>query len=115
MNLKHFRLREFTCSCGCGQNHMDPTFLQMLDEARARAGIPFVINSGYRCEAHNRAVGSTSSNHTRGVAADIRCEYGPMRLEILKALLAVGFERIGIHRTFIHTDINAGPKSVWLY
>jgi uncharacterized protein YcbK (DUF882 family) len=94
---------------------MAPAFLEMIDEARDRAGVPFIINSGYRCGAHNLAVGSTSNNHTRGVAADIRCEDGPTRLKILKALLETGFKRIGIHKTFIHADINAGPKSIWLY
>ena len=113
--MRYFRMSEFRCKDGCGGCEMAPRFLSMIDDARHRAGIPFVVNSGYRCEAHNRAVGSTSTNHTRGVAADIRCNTGPNRLKVVKALVDAGFTRIGLHSGFIHCDINDGVDSMWFY
>lgn len=112
--LEHFTRSEFKCKC-CGECKMDPVFLQQLDHARDIAGIPFVIHSGYRCPSHNTAEGSTSDNHPLGVAADILCDSGPLRLKIVRALLTAGFQRLGIGKTFIHADLNDGPTSIWLY
>jgi hypothetical protein len=94
---------------------MEPEFLEKLDEARDIAGIPFVISSGKRCPKHNKEVGSTSTNHTLGVASDIRCTNGPARFKIIKALIEVGFSRIGVAKTFIHCDANMLPSSIWFY
>jgi zinc D-Ala-D-Ala carboxypeptidase len=93
---------------------MMPGFLRKLDNAREIAGVPFSISSGYRCESHNQAVGSTSTNHLRGLAADIRCVSGQDRLEVLRGLLSAGFRRIGVYRTFVHVDTNEGPEALWL-
>jgi uncharacterized protein YcbK (DUF882 family) len=112
--MLHFKEEEFACKC-CGQVKMDDTFLIMVDSARAIADIPFKITSGYRCPKHNAEVGSTSTNHTSGKAADIKCTYGPDRLKMITALIAVGFKRIGIGKDFIHCDINEGARSIWLY
>ncbi len=112
---KHFKIEEFNCKC-CGENYMSELFLDRLDEARDLAKVPFVITSGYRCPKHNRAVGSTSDNHTKGVAADIACDRGPMRLLIVSALLNAGFRRLGIGKRFIHVDANGSrTDSIWLY
>ena len=114
--MKHFKIEEFACKGCCGKAEMSPKFLAMIDAARELAGIPFHINSGFRCEDKNRAVGSTSTNHVRGVAADIRCTDSQARLEIIKAALAVGFTRIGLAKSFIHLDCNwTGADSVWFY
>lgn len=44
----------------------------VLDPLREAWGKPIVVNSGYRCEALNRAVGgATASQHVKGQAADI--------------------------------------------
>ena len=114
MGLKFFQIREFACK-HCGEAKMDSKFLKMIDNAREIAGLPFHITSGYRCPVHNKNVGSTSTNHVKGLAADITCRAGPTRLKIVEAMLAVGFKRIGIHKNFIHCDINEGPESIWLY
>ena len=94
---------------------MNKDFLERLDWARDLAGVPFAITSGYRCPDHNRKVGSTSTNHIRGMAADIACTAGPVRLKIIEALLNTGFRRIGMHPEFIHADVNEGPESIWFY
>lgn len=111
----YFTLEEFACKCGCGFKSADALFLAQLERAREIAGVPFYINSGCRCEAHNKAVGSTSRNHVWGKAADIRATNGPMRGKILKGLYQAGFTRIGIHPHYIHVDSMDDVESCWLY
>lgn len=62
--LRHFSAAEFRCKCGCGAGieRMHPDLLMMLDELRDRAGIPLVLSSAYRCEAHNRKVGGVNGS-----------------------------------------------------
>ena len=84
---------------------MHPDLLMMLDELRDRAGIPLVLSSAYRCEAHNRKVGGVNgSAHTRGYAVDIKCLTSHTRFLILQAALDVGFRRIELAPTWIHVD-----------
>ena len=97
---------------------MEDYFLKMLDEARHKAGIPFVITSGYRCPSHNRAVGGVANSaHTKGLAADIACSDSRTRGYIIGALFEAGFNRIGIHEHFIHVDDDPSKDAdvVWLY
>ena len=46
LSLRHFSPVEFRCKCGCGagMEKMDADLLQMLDEARDLAGIPFPLS-----------------------------------------------------------------------
>ena len=116
--LLHFDMSEFMCSCGCRGNDMDSRFLGKLDYARAQAGVPFVINSGYRCATHNKTVGGKpTSAHTTGHAVDIAVANSHQRFKILEALIRANFQRIGIAKTFIHVDDDqTKPKEVtWLY
>lgn len=99
---------------------MDLDFVKKLDRARRNAGVPFNINSGYRCPLHNESKevgGKPDSAHIYGVAADIQAKHSRPRFKILKSLFAVGFHRIGIAKTFIHVDddITKDPEVVWLY
>lgn len=46
----------------------------ILDPARRLIGSPIYVTSGYRSKTLNRAIGgSSTSQHTRGQAADITC------------------------------------------
>lgn len=111
----NFKLEEFACPC-CKQMPMDPGFLAKIDEARTISGVPYSINSGYRCPKHNAEVGSTTKNHTSGKASDIKCEDMFSRLLVLYGLLMAGFKHIGIAKTFIHADTNEeAPKGIYLY
>ncbi|HPD57714.1 MAG TPA: D-Ala-D-Ala carboxypeptidase family metallohydrolase [Smithellaceae bacterium] len=112
--MKHFKREEFNCK-HCGKNEMRDDFLEMLDNAREIAGVPFKINSGYRCSEHNAAIGSTSVNHVSGRAADIAAVDGPTRGAILRGLYLAGFKRIGLHRDFIHADNTPQVASAWFY
>ena len=103
--MKHFQAKEFKCHCGCGTKDMRNTTLAMLEKAREIAGIPFIINSGRRCESHNKIVGGVkNSAHTRGYAVDICAITGGARFTIIQALLQAGFKRIGVYSNFIHVD-----------
>ena len=110
---------EFTCKCGCNQNDISMQLVSRLNTARQKAGVPFIINSGYRCKSHNAAVGSKSTVHVKGLAADIRTLDSRTRYKVLTALIEQGFSRIGIAKSFIHVDIgdHAGfdPEVVWTY
>ncbi len=89
----------------------------MLDLARSLAGVPFKISSGYRCTKHNKQVGGVkNSAHLTGLAVDIEVPDNVFRLKILRALVIVGFNRIGISKGFIHVDIDKSkPDNIWLY
>lgn len=116
--MKYFKIEEFKCKCGCERAEMMPSTLDKLDKAREIAGIPFKVNSGYRCEAHNKAVGGKSEGaHTSGYAIDIEASVSPSRYLILKSLLEAGFNRIGIANGFIHADDDPSkpPKVIWTY
>ena len=118
MNLNYFTLSEFSSPDlpNSGLN-MDSGFLTKLEEARAIAGIPFRITSGYRSKEHNEQVGGVpNSSHLIGVAADIAVNSGHDRYVILNALIRAGFKRIGVAKTFIHCDTDdSKPNSVWTY
>jgi len=114
---------EFNCPC-CGKNEMNQLFIDTLRVAREYSNTPFVINSGYRCEKHNKKIGGVSSStHIVGAAADIHCTESRQRALILCGLLEAGFSRIGIAKTFIHVDMadrlegkdNKVEAVFWLY
>jgi hypothetical protein len=121
--MNYFKYHEFDSPLqeGSGQL-MQPSFLYMLNQARHFAGIPFEITSGFRIEADIERLEkagykvSKTSSHLKGYAADIACESGSDRLIIVRALLEVGFTRIGIAKTFIHCDNDPDkPDSIWTY
>ena len=90
----------------------------MLDSMRHRAGLPIILNSGYRCKEYNQKIGaSDTSSHTKGLAFDIACSDPEHRYLYLRAALAVGFTRIGIGHNFIHLDIDDDKtlNCIWHY
>tara|TARA_R110000787_G_scaffold3786_2_gene14601 strand:+ start:17 stop:397 length:381 start_codon:yes stop_codon:yes gene_type:complete len=126
--MLHFEKHEFDSPDlpSSGVN-MDDGFLQMLDDARGIAGIPFNITSGYRTKEYNKDLlkrgykASKNSSHLIGKAVDISVQSGNERYIILNALIQAGFRRLGVAKTFIHCDsdsIEQGgtkPNSVWTY
>jgi len=122
MEMKYFKLDEFDSPDlpGSGIN-MKPEFLQRLDNARALAGVPFKINSGYRTKAANaKADGKADSAHLTGWAADIDLPNSGgsrLRFQVLSGLIKAGFTRIGIANGFIHVDCDPtkDKEVVWLY
>lgn len=89
----------------CSIEDMDKNLLFALDYARHEAGIPFIINSAYRSVEWEKSRGRNGlSSHTKGKAVDIRCNCSYDRLIIVKALMNMGLNRIGVYDTFIHVD-----------
>ena len=112
----YFKDTDFLCKCGCGMDVTDEV-KTMADLIRAKAGIPLIVNSGARCIAHNKAIGaSETSSHTLGLAVDFKCvESGP-RYKILNAMFESHVKRIGLHKGFIHFDLDdSKPNAAWFY
>ena len=117
--MRYFEYYEFDSPDvqGSGQL-MDKGFLEMLDEARGLANLPFVINSGFRTPEHNKKVdGKENSSHLAGYAADIACSDSRSRFIIIDALIQAGFTRIGVAKSFIHVDNDSEKDGnvIWTY
>ena len=117
--MRYFTYEEFDSPDVPGSGHqMRDEFLEKLDLARGIAGVPFRINSGMRSYDWNRRVGgSENSSHLTGWAADISATSSNRRFLIVKALMEVGFTRIGIGDTFVHvdSDVDKIENCIWLY
>lgn len=104
MLSEHFSEEEFRCK-HCGEIKVDPLLIAKLECVRAALGhIPIYINSGYRCEEHNKRVGGAmNSYHVKGQAADIRIN-GDIR-ELAKICDNVfKYGGMGIYKNFVHVD-----------
>ena len=117
--MRYFKLEEFDSpdELGSGCN-MSQEILSMLDAARKIYGKPMRITSGFRTKTHNKKVGGVeSSSHLKGLAADIACSESRNRFDMIKALLEVGFKRLGVAGTFIHVDIDKDKSQnvIWTY
>lgn len=114
--------KELACKC-CGLANVDDKFYALLNEARSNSSVPFVIVSGCRCVTHNKKVGGKAesahiaTNDRKSFAVDIKATDSRSRYEILRSLIAVGFTRIGIAKTFIHVDLDPSKdeRVVWVY
>jgi len=119
LDFKYFKLSEFDSPDEPGSgSKMNYTFLEKLDYARGNAGVSFKINSGYRTNKWNEKVGGRiGSSHIKGLAADIQAIGSRDRALIVKSLLDVGINRIGIAKTFIHCDVDKDKDQdvIWLY
>ena len=111
----HFQSDEFWCSCGCGKegpngNHISQSLVLKLEIVRTAINKPMKINSGIRCLEYNRSIKSSdTSSHIKCVAADISCTQMSDR-HLLMSHLPKLFERIGIHKDFIHVDIDTDKR-----
>lgn len=114
---KYFKPTEKTGSFGTIAD-LKFDLVTMLDQARDIAGVPFKITSGYRSPEHNKKVGGVKdSAHLTREAVDIACTSDANRWIIINSLISVGFNRIGVAKTFIHADIakDKTQKVIWLY
>ena len=117
-DTKNFKVTEFACKC-CGDNRIDQRVIDMAQIIREELGVPVKVNSGYRCEGHNRRVGGVKgSYHTKGLAADLSCSLGAGTMfECVKKLYAQGklpdLSYCIKYRTFIHIDCGCKRKSMW--
>ena len=119
MNYPYFSEDELRCRCGCGRADMDDDFMAKLIALREECDFPFIINSGYRCQKHDRAVGG-AGNHTQGRAVDIRVS-GHRAFALLSMAAAMGMTGIGVKQTgphkqrFIHLDDLDSSIRPWVW
>lgn len=74
----HFAANEFQCKCGKTHDfQIDDALIEKLETLFSALNCSkIIVTSGYRCAAHDKAVGGNGSGqHTLGTAADICC-YG---------------------------------------
>ena len=128
----HFTLAELTRSTTAqrlGLNNEPPQEVvprliltaEMLERIRSHLGKPVIVTSGYRGPAVNRAVGGvTSSDHTRGDAADIQSPAFGSPFEVASAL-APHVSTLGIGqlilegvkgKTWVHVSTRIPEKPV---
>lgn len=116
---RYFSAAEFgKCTPSCKLSQMDDDFLRTLDRVRELSGIPLVLNCAYRSKEWDLARGRKgNSAHTRGKAADIRCNASGTRWKIVRAAIEAGVRRIGIGNGFVHIDTDDTlPQCVmWTY
>lgn len=120
--MSYFNFREM-CKTSVNADNYPRTMEQVgnlcalvdfLDEIRAEFGEPIIVNSGFRSEEVNRAVGGVSrSLHLQGRAADIRPSYDDTKLyywelqRLYKLLYARRDELTELikYDTFVHVAI----------
>ena len=114
--MKNFRINEFRCHCGCQmpaevEANIEALVSNVLDPVRKAYGKPIYVNSGYRCEKHNKAVGGVpKSQHMLGQAADISLRltaYGLQDelMKLVRIIVSQGrFDQLIIYPTFLHVS-----------
>lgn len=115
----NFKSNEFACKgkgC-CSKVFIDEGLVEYCQKIRDHFGKAVTINSGYRCEKHNKAVGGASkSNHVAGMAADIVVK-DVKPAEVAKYAESIGILGIGLYETkkdgyFVHIDTRT-KKAFW--
>ncbi|WP_444902632.1 D-Ala-D-Ala carboxypeptidase family metallohydrolase [Microbulbifer sp. SSSA007] len=90
------------------KNHFKDETLKRLIRVRKRFGKPMIINSGYRCPAHNARLNATMT-HITGQAVDVQVALG-RAYRLIQTSQEEGFNGIGVKqkgqfkRRFLHLD-----------
>jgi zinc D-Ala-D-Ala carboxypeptidase len=125
MMSKHFSEYEMMRSNTASQLNLDnkPNVVQkknmqnlvdnVLEPARMYIGKPIHVNSGYRSKEVNKAVGgSKTSDHMKGMAADITCTKKKDNKKLFKFLQTLDFKQLiwyymdEVYPTFIHISFD---------
>ena len=119
---KNFTKREFKSKDG---SRMPDSVLDNVKELASNLqvlrdflGEPLRINSAYRSEDHNKAVGgSSNSQHLTGKASDLRVKDldSDDLYHIIEALISEGKMKeggLGLYNSFVHYDIR-GARARW--
>ena len=105
----HFNSCEWECRCGCDRVLIDLDHVRKLEKERVTYDKPIHIVSGYRCPAHNKAVGGAEkSQHLIGTATDVIIRgVSPVNLYDRWDYLGT-FNGIGKYNSFTHVDSREG-------
>ena len=111
---KNFTVKEFACSDGTDTVFISLALVNLLQKIRNHFGKAVTINSAYRTEAHNKAIGgATYSQHKYGLAADIHINgVTPKEIAAYVETLLPSSGGIGIYKSFVHVDVRR-VKSRW--
>ena len=115
MLTKNFSSAEMMCSCGCGEDAMDPDFMAILQNIRDDMNRPLRVSSAVRCAKHNSRVSSTGKDgphvpRKNGTAASDIVIAGADALRLIDiarkhGVSGVGISQRGTHsKRFIHLD-----------
>ena len=118
----HFNAKEFQCKCGKSHSFLiDNDLLDKLELLYSALDCSkIIVNSGYRCSEHDKAVGGNGGGqHTKGTAADIVC-YNQNGEIISSKLVCCAAQDIGFtgianiddSYTATHVDVR---KNGWWY
>ncbi|GHV34379.1 hypothetical protein FACS1894187_04830 [Synergistales bacterium] len=108
--IENFSRSEFLCPC-CGKGETAALLALWCDLLRKSWGDPVIVNSGWRCERHNKEVGGAAgSRHKIGCAADIRTTDAQGRRWLEFVALAEGLCRVPgfefrVYKTFVHMAV----------
>lgn len=115
-----FTSTDFDCKCtreNCTDTLISDSLVTALEVLRKISG-PFEINSGFRCNAHNIAVGGApNSQHCLGQAADCKSKTGlngRIMAQDAECVDAFNFGGIGTAFDWVHLDVR-GYKARWKY
>jgi zinc D-Ala-D-Ala carboxypeptidase len=120
----YFTAEEFRCPCGCGTENVSKDLMDRLERLRGEFGHPLIVNSGCRCPAHNAHIGGVKDSAHVATdtepceAADLRVLSGSDSYRLLDIILFMKlFNRIGIGKSLIHVDVDAGKpqNTIWIY
>lgn len=105
--FKHFKLEDFTKSATAEKNNISnipdeeetrnlvALVMQVLDPLREKYGHPITVNSGYRSPELNKKVGgASSSQHTKGQAADITAGSKAENKKLFDLLKEMDFDQL---------------------
>jgi uncharacterized protein YcbK (DUF882 family) len=104
---RDFSRSEFVCHhCGL-LPHLNHELLEVLQHMRTRKKLPLRIVSGYRCVAHNAAVGgSPRSQHCVARAADVPGGYATTQEWYYAGAVGIGVRDGQV----VHVDTRPGVK-----
>ena len=124
---QHFELAEFTRSDTARRLKIDnvPNLqeienltnlcIHVLEPARQKTNAQIYVTSGFRSPALNNAVGGVpTSQHCKGLAADLRVYTQFYNENLIKALMATDFDQLILEkseaRKWIHVSWSPNPR-----
>lgn len=110
----NFTAREFSSKDGADTILIDSDLVTLLQQIRDKFGAAVTINSGYRTDARNKAIGGAENSlHVRGMAADIVVK-GVSAKRVAQYAEAIGANGIGWYETKKYTHIDTRTtKCFW--
>ena len=113
----NFSTVEFACKCkraDCVEQKISVRLVTDIQWLREATQSSLRVHSGYRCEAHNKAVGGApKSQHPKGDAADVSSS--ALLPAELRKTAEVRFKAIGTASNFLHLDTRNDKVRRWNY